>query len=470
MLKDFARSLILKNLKFEPTPGQDKAIDLLSEFIIDNRAGNVFVLNGYAGTGKTTLVSALIQSLSELKLQSILLAPTGRAAKVLSRYSGKEAFTIHKKIYRQKSSTTEQFLLDVNLQANTIFIVDEASMISDGSMDQSIFGTGRLLGDLISYVYNNKNCSLVLVGDVAQLPPVGLDVSPALDTSYIEHTFLKDTVSVTLTDVVRQSIESGILYNATTIRQHIANRQNGTPHIATTIFDDIQRISGSDIIELISSSYDKAGIDETIIITRSNKRANRYNQGIRRSILYKEEELSSGDYLMVVKNNYYDLEKNEKLEFIANGDVARIVRIKKFHEMYGLRFADVTLRFIDYDDVELDRRIILDTLTSETASMTGEDFKKFSASILEDYPNIRTKKDRVKALREDPFYNALQVKFAYAVTCHKAQGGQWEHVFIDHDYLPDANLTIENLRWFYTAFTRASRKLYLVNFRDEFFE
>lgn len=468
MLQDFARSLIINQLGFEPTPGQERAVGLLSEFLIDNTEGRIFILNGYAGTGKTTLVSALINALAELNLNSVLMAPTGRAAKVLARYSGKQAFTIHKKIYRQKSSTQEMFMLDVNLLSNTLFIVDEASMIPDGVMDGSLFGSGRLLADLITYVYNDKRCSLILVGDVAQLPPVGLDLSPALDPSYVERTFLRPTICATLTDVVRQGLLSGILHNATGFRNYITAGAACTPTIETKQFTDICPITGSDLIDLISSSYDKKGIDETMIITRSNKRANRYNQGIRKSVLFKEEEISTGDYIMVVKNNYFDLEKEERISFIANGDVAKIVKIRRYHELYGLRFADVTLQFIDYDNIELDRRIVLDTLSSETASMTGDQMKLFAEKVMEDFPEVKNKKDRVKILRESQFFNALQVKFAYAVTCHKAQGGQWENVFVDHDYLPETTLSVEYLRWLYTAFTRASSTLYLVNFKEEF--
>lgn len=469
MIKDFAAGIIKKHLKFEPTASQEKAIDLLSEFIVNPIREDIFILNGYAGTGKTTLISACIKTMKDLKIQSVLMAPTGRAAKVLSKYAGKEASTIHKKIYKQKSSTSDYFVLDTNLHSNTIFIVDEASMISD-NQTESPFGSGHLLVDLITYVYNNKGCALILTGDVAQLPPVGLDYSPALESQYIEQHFLRNTLCCSLTDVVRQAQQSGILYNATKIRELVSKYQPAIPQFRTVKFNDITRIANSELLEAISNSYDKKGIDETIIITRSNKRANKYNQGIRKTILYKEEDISSGDYIMIVKNNYYDLETIEELDYIANGDIAQIMRIKKYHEMYGLRFADVTLRFVDYNDLELERRIILNTLTSETASMSGEEMKQFTSQVLEDYPEARTKKDRVKALRQDPFLNALQVKFAYAVTCHKAQGGQWEHVFIDHDYLPESTLTVDNLRWFYTAVTRASEKLFLTNFKDDFFE
>jgi len=470
MIKDFAATVIKKHLKHNPTNSQDDAIELLSEFITNPIREDVFILKGYAGTGKTTLLSAVIKTLNEFKLQSVLLAPTGRAAKVLSKYANKEAFTIHKKIYRQKSSVTEQFVLDVNLHSNTIFIVDEASMISDSQAEYSIFGTGCLLVDLITYVYNGKGCGLILTGDTAQLPPVGLDKSPALEPEYVNRSFLRNTICTVLTDVVRQTQMSGILYNATEIRKLISNDRPATPKFKTDRFPDISRIGNADLLETISTCYDRQGIDETIIITRSNKRANKYNEGIRRTILYKEEEISSGDYIMVVKNNYYDLEKIEELDFIANGDIAQIMRIKKHHNLYGLRFADVTLRFPDYNDLEIERKIILNTLTSETASMTGEEYKQLVNQVLEDYPNARTKKDRVKVFREDPFLNALQVKFAYCITCHKAQGGQWQNVFIDHDYLPEPILGIDNLRWFYTAVTRASDHLYLSNFKDDFFD
>ena len=470
MIKDFAATIIKKHLKHSPTASQEHAIDLLSEYITNADREEVFILSGYAGTGKTTLLSAVINTLNEFKLQSVLLAPTGRAAKVLSKYSGKDAYTIHKKIYRQKSSVTEQFVLDVNLHANTIFIVDEASMISDSQAEYSIFGSGCLLVDLITYVFNGKGCGLILTGDTAQLPPIGLNTSPALEQQYIERSFLRNTIATSLTDVVRQAQLSGILFNATELRKLIATEKPNTPKFKVSRFNDISRIGNAELLETISTCYDRQGIDETIIITRSNKRANKYNEGIRRTILYKEDEISSGDYIMIVKNNYYNLEKVEELDFIANGDIAQIMRIKRYDNLYGLRFADVTLRFPDYNDLELERKIILNTLTSETASMSGEEYKLFVNQVLEDYSNARTKKDRVKVFREDPFLNALQVKFAYCVTCHKAQGGQWENVFVDHDYLPDTVLGIDNLRWFYTAVTRASKHLYLSNFKDEFFE
>jgi len=469
MLVHFANSLLRKHLIFDPTNSQEIAISKLAEFIVNPVKEDIFILKGYAGTGKTTVLSAVIHSLQDLKLQSILLAPTGRAAKVLTKYSGREAFTIHKKIYKQKSASSEHFVLDINLHSHTVFIVDEASMVNDQTYEHSAFGSGRLLEDLLTYVYNGKGCSLILTGDIAQLPPVGLDSSLALDKSYIEQTYLRNVIEASLTDVVRQSQKSGILLNATKIRELISKGKPCTPKFVVKQFKDISRLEGTELIEKISSSFDKYGIDDTIIITRSNKRANRYNQGIRKSILYKEEEISIGDYVMIVKNNYFNLDKIEEIDFIANGDIAKVARIKKYYELYGLRFADVVLKFIDYKDLEIERRIVLDTLTAETPTLTAEQMNAFTLAVLEDYPEVKSKREKYKKLREDPFYNALQVKFSYAVTCHKAQGGQWDSVFIDHDYLPDELISIENLRWFYTAFTRASKTLYLVNFKDLFF-
>jgi len=463
--------LIIKKMEVTPTSSQEIAIDEIAKFLFDDDQHSIFLLKGYAGTGKTLLVSTLVQVLVQFRINTDLLAPTGRAAKVLSSYAKKPAYTIHKKIYRQKSSSDGlgRFDLDFNKSSNTLFIVDEASMISNSTAEFSYFGSGHLLDDLIEYVYNGKNCRLMLVGDTAQLPPVGLTVSPALDKEVLEEFNFKVYSSV-LSDVVRQAEESGILYNATSIRFNIKQkRYNDFFPIKLDIFDDVKRIGGEELIEEISSSFDKYGESETIIITRSNKRANKFNEGIRRSILWRESELEKGDLLMIVKNNYFWIDEEKKIDFIANGDIARVVKVKRIEELYGFRFADVILKMIDYEDVEIECKIFLDTLTIEAASFGNVENQKIFEAIQQDYLHITTKKNRWKEIRENPYFNALQVKYAYAVTCHKAQGGQWDSVFLDHGYLLPEMINIEMLRWFYTAFTRPKTKLFLVNFDEKFF-
>ena len=485
MLADHIKNIILDKLKFKPTSDQSKLINGLSGFIMDNNPNKIFLIKGYAGTGKTTVVSALVNAFRKLKIKSVLLAPTGRAAKVLSLYSKKSAFTIHKKIYRQKSSKDGFgiFALDTNLHSNTFFIVDEASMISNQSNDISVFGSGRLLDDLIKYVYNNKSCKLILIGDTAQLPPVGIDISPALDAKQLEY-FDLEAIEFTLTEVVRQTNDSGILLNATNIRNLIASEHYTFPKFDLDNISDIERISGSELIETISDSYDKYGFEDTIIITRSNKRANQYNKGIRNQILWREEEIAVGDFLMVVKNNYFWIDENEKtcqpclagrqatgkIDFIANGDIAEIVKIKKYHEQYGFRFADVVLKLVDYDNIEIECKIILDTLDINSAALSSDNNKKLFYNIMEDYKDEKTKKKQYEGVKNNEFFNALQVKFSYAITCHKAQGGQWKNVFIDHGYITDEMMDKEYLRWLYTAFTRPVEKLYLVNFNKNFFD
>lgn len=446
----------------------------LAEFLMSEDDRKVFLLCGYAGTGKTSLISALVRTLEQLERKTVLLAPTGRAAKVFSGYSGKSAHTIHKCIYRQKSILDgNTFTLAENRAQNTLFIVDEASMISNEG--NSIGGTGALLDDLVEFVYSGRGCSLLLLGDTAQLPPVGELLSPALTESYLQSMFLNVT-RVELTQVMRQVDNSGILYNATKLRQSIAAEDTySLPQIKLDGFEDIQNVQGDELIEAIESSYNKAGMDETIILCRSNKRANVYNEGIRRRILYREEELSRGDMLMIVKNNYYwrevlgkeDKTLLEKLDFIANGDMAEIVRVNGTEEMYGFRFADVTLSFIDYEDCEMDVKILLDTLTSESPSLTREESERLFTAVWEDYPEIRSKRKRMEEVRNNPYYNALQVKYGYAVTCHKAQGGEWKRVFIDQGYISEDMINPDYYRWLYTAFTRASEKLHLVNWKIE---
>lgn len=471
MLTDHIKNIILDKLKFTPTGDQSKLIEGLSMFIMDDNPRNIFLIKGYAGTGKTTVVSALVNAFIKLKIKSVLLAPTGRAAKVLSLYSKKSAFTIHKKIYRQKSSKDGfgDFALDANLHSNTFFIVDEASMISNQSNDISVFGSGRLLDDLIKYVYNDKSCKLILIGDTAQLPPVGIDISPALDAKQLKN-FNLDVSKFLLTEVVRQTSDSGILLNATNIRNIIASDNYIFPKFDVNNTTDIEKISGDDLIETISDSYDKHGFEDTIIITRSNKRANQYNKGIRNQILWREEEISTGDFIMIVKNNYFWLDENESIDFIANGDIAKIVKIKKYHELYGFRFADVVIELVDYNNIEIECKIILDTLDINSAALSSDDNKKLFYNVLEDYKNEKTRKKQYAGVKNNEFFNALQVKFSYAITCHKAQGGQWKNVFIDHGYITDEMMDKEYLRWLYTAFTRPIEKLYLVNFNKNFFE
>ena len=468
MLKNHIQVQLFENLKYSPTESQQKLIQLMADFIFSDDKDELLLVKGFAGTGKTTMVNALVKVLGACKRKSLLLAPTGRAAKVLASYSGRPAYTIHKKIYRQQSSKDGfgNFKLDRNFHNHTIFIIDEASMISNQAMEMNIFGSGRLLDDLVEYVYTGNNCKMILIGDTAQLPPVKQSLSPALDRKHLESYGLKVRETV-LTDVVRQAGESGILFNATQLRASINIQSSVFPTIQLTDFSDIQPVTGDMLIEEISDVYDKYGMDETIIITRSNKRANVYNQGIRNSILWREEELSPGDILMVVKNNYFWLDDNDKTSYIANGDTVEVIKIRRTEELYGFRFADVLLRMTDYD-LEIDAKIILDTLTIDAAALSTEDNKKLFFAVFDDFHEISSKKKRYDAVKNNAHFNALQVKFAYAVTCHKAQGGQWKAVFIDQGYLT-GNPDVEYLRWMYTAFTRPTEKLYLVNFAKEMF-
>jgi len=472
MLSNFLTSSFKAELKHEPTIDQHQLFEKLSEFFMDKNPDSVFLINGYAGTGKTSSISAVVRSLKTMQTKTVLLAPTGRAAKVFSHYSGQMAFTIHNKIYRQRSSSDGlgTFALDRNLNKDTFFIVDEASMISDSSMENSIFGSGNLLGDLIEYVYSGNNCKLILIGDTAQLPPVGFDLSPALEAHTLNEFNLKVN-EITLTQVVRQSQQSGILQNATELRTQINNNIFSINRPKFNLNDeDVFRISGENLIEEISNAYDKYGIENVIVVNRSNKRANKYNQGIRNSILYRESQISTGDLIMVVKNNYFWSETVEEIDFIANGDIAEIIKIFDYQEMYGLKFADIRIRMLDYNGIELDVKIILNTLEIETASLPNEENKKLFLSILEDYSELTTKKQKYQKVKENPYFNALQVKFSYAITCHKAQGGQWKIVFLDQGYVNDEMLNREYLRWMYTAFTRSIEKIYLVNFPDDYFE
>jgi exodeoxyribonuclease-5 len=465
MINKFLSAKIREYFPHELTLQQNESVDFLSVFIASGKE-NIFLLKGFAGTGKTSVISALIKAMDELKQPVVLMAPTGRAAKVLSSYSGKNAFTIHKKIYRQKTGGElyGTFNLNVNLHKHTLFIVDEASMISNSGQENN-FGSGRLLDDLMEYVYGGDGCRLILIGDTAQLPPVGQVLSPALDKSQLEY-YGFPVDQFTLTEVVRQAGESGILYNATCLRNLLEEDFSGAFPKIDISFPDIRKISGEELIETISSAYGKDGIDETIIISRSNKRANVFNNGIRNKVLYREEELSAGDLLMVVKNNYFWSKTAEEMDFIANGDIAEIKRVQRKQELYGFRFADVTLFFPDYE-IEMDAKILLDTLQSDSPSLTFEENNRLFQAVQEDYADIGNKRTRMIKMREDLYLNALQVKFGYAVTGHKAQGGQWKNVFIDQGYLTKEMVNKEYLRWLYTAFTRATDRLYLVNWREE---
>ncbi|HTL82311.1 MAG TPA: AAA family ATPase [Bacteroidia bacterium] len=460
---------ILKKLPFEPTTRQREAAIELEKFLGNEDPHRIFILRGYAGTGKTSLVSALVHALRAIKMKSVLLAPTGRAAKVLASYSGKQASTIHKKIYYTSGNTEGPFFtLQKNTNSDTLFIVDEASMIGLGNNEKGLFPQS-LLEDLFTYVFHNENCRLLFVGDTAQLPPVGMSVSPALDANYLKSTFKIPVHLVELNEVVRQEIDSGVLFNATRLRLSIAEGGKELPKFILKDYPDMTRVVGQELIEDLEYSYRHYGYDETIVICRSNKRANIYNQQIRTRILWREDEISAGDHLMIVKNNYFWLPEGSKAGFIANGDYARIVRIRKFHEMHGFRFADITIELLDYpEEPELDVRIILDSIYTEAPALTPVQSQQLYEKVSEDYADL-SKGARYKKMKEDPYYNALQVKFGYAVTCHKAQGGQWKSVFVEQGYLTDEMINTEFLRWLYTALTRTTEKLYLVGFKEEFF-
>jgi len=462
---------LCKNLGNIPTEDQSAALKKIAGYICDNNNDVIFLMTGYAGTGKTSVISSVVKTLDLLRMRSVLLAPTGRAAKVLSSYSGRPAFTIHKKIYRQKSSKDGQgsFTLDRNLHKDTFFIVDEASMVSNTSADSSLFGSGRVLDDLIEYVYSGTDCKLIIVGDTAQLPPVGSVVSPALDTVILgEYGF--GLVSTEMKQVVRQSETSGVLMNATRVRLQVADNDLVHPSIDCINYKDTRRITGEELIEEISDAYGNCGMDGTIIVVNSNKQANRYNQGIRNRIFFREEEIGTGDMVMVVKNNYFIIEEEEDgMGFIANGDIAEVKKIRKYEERYGFRFADMVLKFTDYN-LEIEAKVMMDVLHLDTPALPSEKNKELYQSVLADYIHLKSRKKQFDAVKKDPYFNALQIKFAYAVTCHKAQGGQWERVFIDQGMFNRNEITIDYLRWFYTALTRSTDKVYLVNFADDFFD
>ena len=471
MLSKFFLEQVKKNFRYEPTREQYDVLEKWSDFLFSRNNESLFLLKGYAGTGKSSLVGAIVKTLNELKQKSVLLAPTGRAAKVFSAYSGQNAYTIHKKIYRQKEFSNDPtgFVLAENLHKHTLFIVDEASMISNDGLDSSFFGSGRLLDDLIRYVYNGEGCRLVLLGDFAQLPPVSQPQSPALDLSILQGYGL-DVHSMTLTEVVRQAKTSGILTNATFLRKKMeTGLTDDFPKLHAKSGSDVQIVDGTDLLETIQDAYHRDGLEETIVITRSNKRANGFNNAIRNRILYREEELTTGDLLMVVKNNYHWAKEEESMDFIANGDLLEIFRIRRLQELYGFRFCDVTARFPDYD-TEIDLKILLETLHTDSPALLKEMNDKLFYAILEDYDDIPGKREKMKQMKENPYYNVVQVKYAYAVTCHKAQGGQWKNVFLDLSYIPQEQIGIDFYRWLYTAFTRATERIFLIHPAKELVE
>ncbi len=429
------------------------------------------LLRGYAGTGKTSLVSALIRTLPQLRVSSLLLAPTGRAAKVLSGYSGRQAFTIHKKIYMTATDATGQMrtVRAVNKHSYTLFIVDEASMIGV----EPTASRHSLLEDLVEYVYSGNHCRLMLIGDTAQLPPVGQSESPALDDRYLKASFGLNVLSQELTEVVRQQSLSGILANATVLRSQIAEMRiaDEAQLPLFSVADDVVNLSGEDLMEVLNREYSGDGLEDVVVVTRSNKRANLFNQGVRSSVLFREGEVNAGDYLMVVKNNYYWLDDDSTIGFIANGDIVEVLSVRHVQELYGFRFADATLRFVDYPEEQpRDCKLMLSTLYSESPSLTAEEQERLYTTVMEDYADLPHKADRLRELRQNPYYNALQVKFSYALTCHKTQGGQWRTVIIDQGFLPpDQRLDRDYLRWLYTAFTRASGRVYLLGFDERFF-
>ncbi|MBQ7869186.1 MAG: AAA family ATPase [Prevotella sp.] len=482
MIADELTYRIHQSLAMEPTADQAEAISVFGRFMTDRGDRVAMIMRGSAGTGKTTLAGAIVRALDALGVRMVLLAPTGRAAKVFSLNAGHQAFTIHRRIYRQKTAgDMSAFNINVNMLSDTLFIVDEASMVANGGGMESVFGSGRLLDDLIEFVYSGRNCRMMLIGDRAQLPPVGEEESPALQAEVLRCYGL-DVHEADLSNVLRQAEESGILWNATMIRRMITHDElTQLPRLRLRGFADIAIVPGDELIETLATSYSRAGMDETMVITRSNKRANIYNRGIRATVLDREEELCTGDMLMVVKNKYFDSLNEDRrvkseevaaavpssLKFIANGDRARVYRVRNIHEMHGFRFAEVTLQFPDYDNLEMTQTVILDTLTTDAPALTREQNEQLFNAVEADYADIPRKADRMRSMKQDKYYSALQVKFAYAVTCHKAQGGQWAHIYVDQGYMTDDMLTPDYIHWLYTAFTRATERLYLVNWPKE---
>ena len=464
--------LLINELGFLAKFKQDIALQQLSTFVVNPVENSLFLLKGFAGTGKTTIISALVKNLWKVKRSGVLLAPTGRAAKVISLYSNQEAQTIHKKIYYPKRTggAGVQFVLQANKHRNCVFIVDEASMIPDENQDSKLFENNGLLADLIQYVYSGHKCSLILIGDTAQLPPVKLDMSPALEEQKLQDNYQKEVIHIELDEVVRQSEESDILLNATRIREALAEGFYDTFKFKLTDKTDMVRlIDGQEILDAIQDSYDKLGNEDTTIIVRSNKRANQYNQQIRSRILFQEEEISSGDYLMVVKNNYFWVKPTSEAGFIANGDIVKVLEIFSIKELYGFRFAEVQVQMVDYPKMKpFETVVILDTLESNSPSLTYDESNKLYQEVMKDYEDETSKYKKFMKVKSNKFFNALQIKFSYAMTCHKSQGGQWHTVFIEQPYLPNG-IDKEYLRWLYTAATRAQEKLYLIGFKDEFF-
>ncbi|HSD14758.1 MAG TPA: AAA family ATPase [Flavobacterium sp.] len=465
-------SLLKQNFPFQTTSKQDIFFQQIADFATNENQDEIFVLRGYAGTGKTTVISTIVNQLIEINKKYVLLAPTGRAAKVIANYSDKPAHTIHKRIYfPKKSGGGVTFTMQPNKFKNTIFIVDEASMISDSPTESSMYENGSLLDDLIMYIYSGHNCKMVLVGDTAQLPPVGMDVSPALDINKLAMNYNMEVPHIELDEVMRQAEKSGILFNATELREVLKSHFIDTFQFQLRGFKDIIRLEdGYDIQDAIHSAYSNYSIEDTCFIVRSNKRANQYNQQIRLKILDKESELSAGDFLMVVKNNYFWLKDNETVDFIANGDIIEVLEIFRIVELYGFRFAKVKIRMVDYpDQIPLETVLILDTLTSESPSLTYEESNRLYQEVMMDYADETSKYRMLQKIKNNEYFNALQVKFSYAITCHKSQGGQWNTVFIEQPYLPDG-IDRDYIRWLYTAVTRAKDKLYLIGFKDECFE
>ena len=466
-------SLIKQHFPFNPTSKQDILLLQLSEFILNDKENGVFLLKGYAGTGKTTIIGTIVTNLWQAKKSAVLMAPTGRAAKVISNYSKKEAFTIHKKIYfpKKEKGGGVKFVLQPNKHKDTIFIVDEASMIPDSPSDSKLFENGSLLDDLMQYVYQGHRCKLLLIGDTAQLPPVKLDLSPALDENTLSLNYNKSVTKMELDEVVRQVEDSGILENATLLRETIAGSFYDSFKFNLKSFKDIVRlVDGYEIMDAINDSYSNLGYEETSIIVRSNKRANLYNQQIRSRILFNENELSAGDFLMAVKNNYFWLKPTSEAGFIANGDIIEVLEIFSIKELYGFRFAEVKVRMVDYPKmIPFETVLMLDTIEAETPSLPYEDSNRLYQEVQKDYEDESSNYKKFMKIKGNNYFNALQVKFSYAITCHKSQGGQWNTVFVEQPYLPNG-IDKDYLRWLYTAITRAKEKLYLIGFKDDFFE
>jgi exodeoxyribonuclease V len=471
MIEKFLYQQIRTHFSYTPTADQEILLSKLCQFTANRENDIVMLIKGYAGTGKTSMISSYVNALKQLKLKFILLAPTGRAAKILSYYSGHPAFTIHKQIYRQNTNKADfsDFGLGFNPHKDTIFIVDEASMISNEYLPSAKFGSGRLLDDLLKYVYNQNNCRMILIGDTAQLPPVNTTSSPALEPDEFSQRGFR-VVTTELTMVIRQAEHSGILMNATYLRNQVFEESKTHPIFRLNDYEDIISIRGSELIDSLETEYNHFGIEEVKVICRSNKQANIFNRGIRNQILWREEEISQGDILMVVKNNYFWLPEDSPISFIANGDMLEIIRVKKHLEMYGYHFLDCLIRFIDYPELEIEVRLLTESLSSEVASMPSEEMSEFYANVEQDYTHITNQKKRFEAIRKDPFFNAIQVKYAYALTCHKSQGGQWKCIFIDQGYVTKEMFGNSYYRWLYTAITRATEKLYLVNFPETYFK